>query len=320
MGDLLVNLTVLLAAYNGEKYLPELLSSLSGQTFRDFQILYQDDGSSDRTPEILSHWSSRDPRFRPAGRQGEHLGPAGNFLSLLAQSTGDLVFLCDQDDYWEPEKLDVLVRYYAEITGTRSDDPSNAVSPLLIHSDASVVDESGQMIHPSFFQHQGWDPEAVSLNRLLVQNNATGCLMMLNRPLVDLVSAYGAPSRMFMHDWFIALTAASFGSIRFCNQPLVRYRQHGDNSIGASSRSLFRRGLRALGQREKSKARIALTYSHAEAFRASFGSTLPAEAAETIDRYLAIRSLPKLQRIRQYRRMNFLMQSPITRLGQYMFG
>lgn len=320
MGDLLVNLTVLLAAYNGEKYLPELLSSLSAQTFRDFQVLYQDDGSTDRTPEILSRWSAGDHRFRPAGRQSAHLGAAGNFLSLLTQSTGDLVFLCDQDDYWEPDKLDVLVRYYSEVNGVHTGNSAGDASPLLIHSDASVVNESGQIIHSSFFQHQGWDPGAVSLNRLLVQNNATGCLMMLNRPLVDLVSAYGDPSRMFMHDWFIALTAASFGSIRFCNQPLVRYRQHGDNSIGASSRSLFQRGLHALGQRKKSEARIALTYTHAEAFRASYGSALPADAAETIDRYLAIRSLPKLQRIRQYRRMNFLMQSPITRLGQYMFG
>ena len=315
-----MNLTVLLAAYNGEKYLPELLSSLSAQTFRDFQVLYQDDGSTDRTPEILSRWSAGDHRFRPAGRQSAHLGAAGNFLSLLTQSTGDLVFLCDQDDYWEPDKLDVLVRYYSEVNGVHTGNSAGDASPLLIHSDASVVNESGQIIHSSFFQHQGWDPGAVSLNRLLVQNNATGCLMMLNRPLVDLVSAYGDPSRMFMHDWFIALTAASFGSIRFCNQPLVRYRQHGDNSIGASSRSLFQRGLHALGQRKKSEARIALTYTHAEAFRASYGSALPADAAETIDRYLAIRSFPKLQRIRQYRRMNFLMQSPITRLGQYMFG
>ena len=322
MGDFLVNLSVLLATYNGEKYLPGLLASLSAQTLRCFQVLYQDDGSSDKTSEIISRWAEKDSRFHAASHQGEHLGAAGNFISLLSQCKGDLIFLCDQDDVWEADKLETMVREYSDLLPARGMPPESGMTcpPILIHSDASVIDEDGHQLHPSFFVHQGWDPRAVTLNRLLVQNNVTGCLMMMNRPLADLVISHGDPSKMFMHDWFIALSAASFGLIHFCNRPLVRYRQHGDNSIGASQRSLVCRGFKALGRRRQSRARIALTYSHAAAFREAYGSSLPPAADELIGQYLATRCMHKVQRLIQIRKHNFLMQSPITRLGQIFFG
>ena len=305
--------TILLAAYQGEKYLPALLASLAAQSEPDFQVLMQDDGSTDGTAGILSDWAARDRRFRLAAEQGRHLGAVGNFLSLLRQSEGGPVLFCDQDDLWEPRKLSVLLRAW-EAAAT---DPS---LPLLIHSDAAIIDAEGRITAPSFFRLQGWDPDAVQLSRLLVQNNATGCMMMINRPLADLILRYGDPSRMFMHDWFIALTAAAFGRIIFLPEPLVRYRQHEGNAIGASRSSLLRRGLAALSQREKARKRIALTYTHAQAFRDAYGSALPPEAAAVVDAYLALRTQPKLRRLLALRRLNCLMQSPVTRLGQLLFG
>jgi len=307
-----VRTSVLLAAYQGGKYLPAQLASLSAQRDADFEVLYQDDGSADGTPEILRAWAEKDARFHPAARQGEHLGPAGNFFSLLCQAQGDYLLLCDQDDVWEPEKISVLLQAARSVP-----DPS---LPLLVHSDASLIDGSGNPLAPSFFRLQGWDPQAVHLNQLLVQNNATGCLMLLNRPLASLVTRHGDPSRMFMHDWFIALTAAAFGQILFVDQPLVRYRQHGENVLGASRDSLVRRAAKALQDSEKARARIALTYTHTQAFQDAFGESLPPEAAGTLRQYLETRSLPKLRRLQALRTGGFLMQSPVTRLGQYLFG
>ena len=306
--------SVLLAAYNGERFLPVQLESLAAQTESDFEVLYQDDGSSDGTPEVLASWAERDSRFHPGTEQGRHFGPAGNFFSLLKQTKGDLVLLCDQDDIWEPEKVASLLAAYREATAEAD------MQPILIHSDASIIDADGTPIAPSFFRLQGWDPDAVTLPKLLVQNNATGCMMLMNRPLVDLVTRYGDPSRMFMHDWFIALTAAAFGRVIFLNRPLTKYRQHGDNTIGASRAGLLNRGWKALQERDQARERIALTYTHTEAFRQAFDEALPAESARLIDAYLATRTMPKWKRIRTVRSLGCLMQSPVTRVGQMLFG
>ena len=305
---------ILLAAYNGEAFLQEQLDSLAAQSFSDFIIRYQDDGSADRTPDILKDYAARDSRMIPGTEGGRHLGAKGNFFSLLRQAEGDRIFLCDQDDIWEPEKVQRLL--FAMEKADR-EDPG---LPILIHSDASVVDKDGRQLAPGFFRLQGWDPEATGLNRLLVQNNATGCMMLLNRPLADLVIHYGNPEKMFMHDWFIAMTAAAFGKVVFIPEALTRYRQHGNNAIGASRDSLPVRALKALGEREKSKARIALTYEHSQAFLDTYSGVLPEGAERIIINYLLTRNLPKLRRVSAIRKQGCLMQSPVTRAGQFLFG
>lgn len=315
MGDFTLSTEILLATYNGERYLPDLLSSLAEQTERKFIVRIQDDGSEDSTPDIIAQWAADDARFIITEGQKKHLGAKGNFCSLLSESQADRVLLCDQDDIWEKGKVQKLTEACEE--AEKHLEPG---TPVLVHSDASLIDEKGCFLGQSFFRQQGWDPEATQLNRLLVQNNATGCTMILNRALAKLVASFGNPETMFMHDWFIALTAASFGQIQFVNEPMTRYRQHGDNTIGASRNSLLMRGMQSLREKEKARARIALTYSNAESFKQAYGSCLPQHAREIIDNYLDTRSMPKLRRIHALYAQGYLMQNPVTRLGQVLFG
>ena len=315
MGDYLVKTVILLAACNGERFLPALMDSLAAQADGDFRVLYQDDGSTDGTAALLEARRAADPRFIPGKEQGLHLGAAGNFISLLRQADADRILLCDQDDFWEPEKVGALKAAMADAEAAFGAD-----TPLLVHSDCSLMSEEGQPLGPSFFHHQGWDPAAVTLPKLLVQNNATGCTMVLNRPLALLVARCARPETMFMHDWFIAMTAAACGRVVFLDRPLTRYRQHEGNAIGASKHSLFRRGFDALRDREAVHARIRLTYTNAEAFLESCGDLLPPASAALVRDYLATRSLPKLRRIRRVRQLGCVMQSPVTRLGQILFG
>lgn len=308
-----MNVTVLLAVYNGEKYLPEQLMSLSDQSYKNFNVLYQDDGSADSSVEILENWSLQDSRFRAAHNQGKHMGPVGNFFSLLSQADGDLIFFSDQDDIWEPQKISLMVDAFLQ------QKPADNL-PLLIHSDASVISENGETLFPSFFRLQGWDPAAVQLNRLLVQNNVTGCMMMVNRALADLVLRYGNPETMFMHDWFFALSASAFGKIIFLDQSLTRYRQHSGNAIGASRSSLIRRGFKALSEKEKVRQRINLTYTHSRSFLETYGDSLPENSLSVVERYLSTQSMPKISRILSIKKQGCLMQSSVTRFGQILFG
>ena len=309
-----MSVTIILATYQGEKFLPAQLDSLTRQTESDFQVLFQDDGSSDRTLSLLHEQSRKDSRFHTAAEHGRHLGAAGNFFSLLRQAKGDYILLCDQDDIWESDKVECLLHACIEAEGKDSS------LPILVHSDASVIDENDRLLAPSFFALEGWDPQAVNLNQLLVQNNATGCMMLINRPLADLIISHGDPSTMFMHDWFFVLSAAAFGKVIFVNRPLTRYRQHGKNTIGASRASLWQRALRALHEKDKARARIILTYSHTQAFQQAYHDILPPPSAKVVEAYLETQAQPKLKRILSLCRHGFLMQSPITRFGQFLFG
>ncbi len=306
---------ILLAVYNGEKHLPELLDSLKAQKNGDFSVLVQDDGSADGTPSLLEELFRSDPRFIPGSESGRHLGAAGNFLSLIRQADADHVFLCDHDDIWMPEKTAVLNQAMADASARYGDN-----TPMLVHSDCFLIDDEGARIGDSFFRHQGWDPGAVSLSRLLVQNNVTGCTLVMNRSLCRLVADHGRAKDLFMHDWFIALTAAAFGRVLFVDLPLTAYRQHGDNVIGASRSGLWARGFRALGSRKQSKRRILLTYTHTQVFRKMYGDLLPEEAEKLTADYLATRSMKKIPRILTVRRLGCTMQNPVTRLGQIFFG
>lgn len=312
--EMVKTIQVLMACYNGETYLPRQLASLRAQDDPCFTVLMQDDGSTDGTPALLED-ACRDSRFHLAGDSGHHHGAIGNFLSLMKQCTAPYAALCDQDDQWAPDRLSRCRTAMAEAEARWGAD-----TPLLVHSDARLVDAEGATLCESFFAHQGWDKTALTLPRLLVQNNVTGCTLLMNAPLLRLVAAHGDPAKMHMHDWFIALTAAAFGHIVFVDAPLVNYRQHGVNVMGASRQTLAQRGAKSLAQWEKGKSRIALTYAHTRSFRDAYGDALPQEAQRIIDGYLATEELGKLRRVITVRRKGYTMQSSITRIGQILFG
>lgn len=244
---------VLLTAYNGAAYLPAQLSSLCAQAV-SFTAILRDDGSADDTPALLAAQCHQDARFRLSPTSGAHLGAVGGFFALMreAADSGAPVALCDQDDIWHPDKL---TRLHAALSDAEARFGTD--TPILVHSDARIVDANGQPLHASLWRHQGWNPAAQSLPELLVQNNVTGCLLMMNAPLCRLCAQHQPTGDLHMHDWFIALTAAAFGRIVPIPAALADYRQHGTNAMGASTSGLFRRSLTALRTPDRIRARIA---------------------------------------------------------------
>lgn len=304
--------TVLLTCYRGEKYLPRQLATLRTQT-ESFRALVRDDGSPDGTAALLEEVVRRDERFRLAADHGTHRGAAEGFLSLIRQSEGEFVALCDQDDVWHRAKLWTLRQAMEKAQAQVGEDV-----PLLVHSDCRVVDAQEKVLHQSLFRHQGWNGKTTALAPLLAQNNVTGCTLMMNRALANLVGKY-APEGLTMHDWFIALTAAAFGQIVFVDERLMDYRQHGDNAMGASAHGLLRRGAEALRSPEKVRARLTLAYGNAEAFLWAYDGVLPEDAEAVVRRFLAIRSMSRGKRAAALLRGGYLMQNPLMRVGQMIF-
>lgn len=306
---------VLLAAYNGVPWLEEQLDSLSRQDDACFWVLLQDDGSSDETPAMLQARCGQDDRFHMAAEQGQHLGAIQNFLSLMRQSDAPYSALCDQDDVWLPHRLSAC-----RAAMERAEREAGAETPVLVHSDARVTDEKGHVLHESFFAHQGWDSAATTLKRLLVQNNVTGCTTLMNAALRKQVCDLAAGQALYMHDWFIALTAAAMGRVVFVHEPLVCYRQHGTNVMGASAESEMRRGMRMLGSVQRGRDRIQLTYDHTRMFASAVDAAIPAESREVLRRYLETQRMGKLRRVWTVQREGYTMQSLVTRAGQVLLG
>lgn len=248
-------IVVLLPVYNGACYLRPQLDSILGQTFGQTLILCRDDGSRDDSPAILQEYALRHPgRFHLIRDDLGNLGARDSFSLLMREGlrlTGEeplavatcYFALADQDDTWPPHKLQTL------IDAMRKLEDGQPRIPALVHGDLRVVDQDGNEIAPGMATYQGLRPERDSLAAQLMSNTVTGCTALLNRALVEKSSPVSPES--IMHDWWISLVASAFGRRTYLNQPLVDYRQHGNNTIGAkewTERSRYRMqpGLAAL--------------------------------------------------------------------------
>lgn len=225
---------IALAIYKPDiELLRRQLMTIREQTYQNWFLLIHDDCSlsadqlkslDDLIVSILA-----DVRFerRFALMQGaERRGAVGNFSSALAAMPGDcaLIAFCDQDDEWVPEKLAAMV---AEFADTRV---------MAVHSDLSLIDREGKLLSESCWTIERRDRDVTSFARLMVRNSVTGCALMFRSSLLSLIlpiPAVTIAKPEFFHDVWVAMMALSQGRVLSLPRPLVRYRQHGGNVVGA---------------------------------------------------------------------------------------
>ena len=312
---------ILMATYNGEKYLPEQLASIAAQTEKDWKLHVRDDLSGDNTWQLLEDFASRYPGQAELVRNEERLGAKMNFARLLqdVQEAGDYVF-CDQDDIWEPEKLR---RLQEKLRRTEEGDDvsgEKAIEAALVFSDASVIDWEGNIVAESFRRQTGvFLPESRVMESLLLCNFVQGAAAMWNHRLQELLGKYPMPEEALMHDWWVALVAAGHGRIAFLPETLSRYRQHTDNVVGGFDRREWHRTVRRkLGSGkirqlvESNHRLLELRRRQAEAYQRLYGD-------RRVERYLEIdRKRPKLCRAYLGIREGYLFLSRDYSLKYYL--
>lgn len=220
---------ILIGTYNGERFIKDQLKSIQRQIDCDSRIFIRDDISTDNTLDIIDKIANQDRRIIVLEGNGRNLGVVENYNVLMKVALewgAEKVFICDQDDIWCTNKMRLqteLIDQYEKAYGQSN--------PILVHTDLFVVDADLQVLSNSFFKSLGLQPEKQnSINFLLAQNHVTGCTCALNRALLKIVTPI--PDGAVMHDWWLALCAASFGRIALINRPLTLYRQHGNNLVG----------------------------------------------------------------------------------------
>lgn len=217
---------ILLATCEGEKFLAEQLDSILSQTYPHIRIIIRDDASKDKTPLIAQEYAKNHPGKILFIQNNEREGVKFNFSKLMDLASAPYIMFSDQDDVWMLNKVE------ATLLHMRFMEQSYGNHPFLVHTDLVVVDEHLKIINQSFWKYANLKPmNEETINRLLSQNVVTGCTMMANRLLIEL--AKPIPDEAFMHDWWLALTAAAFGKIGVINEPSLYYRQHGKNALGA---------------------------------------------------------------------------------------
>lgn len=223
-----MTIDILLSTYNGEQYLQELLQSLEDQSHSGWQLLVRDDGSADKTVEILNAFREKEPdRVSVIQDNNKRLGPKRSFEILLQKSKADYIMFCDQDDVWMKDKV---LQTFEKMGELEQQNPGN---PLLVFTDLKVADENLHVLHPSLWQYTKVNPENVkNIYRLLVNNPVVGCTVMINKIAKPVVLPI--PEKAVMHDWWMALNISRKGKVDFVREATILYRLHEKNSLGVS--------------------------------------------------------------------------------------
>lgn len=278
-----MSVDILMATYNGEKYLRNQILSLLQQTYKNWRLLIRDDGSTDTTLEIINEFRNIDGRIQLIDNLGLHKsGPGKNFMKLTQEASAKYVIFCDQDDIWLEKKLELLINYANE----KFDN-----GPCLAYCDAHGYSDSQGIIEI----HSISQLHARSLREFLFFNAGyQGCSMLFNRALCNMAAHYQA-KYFYMHDDVVSLLAHVFGKVFFLPKPLMLYRQHRNNVTGNISVG-FTKKLKRIFSRHT----FVISKNHyieKKSFYEAYANEIKEEDRKTFEAYLSYPSKKRLNRI-----------------------
>ena len=209
-------INVLMSTYNGQRYLCEQVDSIDNQTIDDVNLLVRDDGSSDGTHDVLNDYQKKGVL---RWYTGENLRPANSFWDLLKNSEdSDFYAFCDQDDVWMDDKLKVATEVLRNY-------PSN--EPAMYFSAKRLVDAELNVIKDTN------ENPLMTLEEAFIYNPVTGCTLVMNKALRDIIISAGITSIPSLHDsWVYRTCLAIGGHVYYDPEPHILYRQHGGNVVG----------------------------------------------------------------------------------------
>jgi len=232
-----MRISIAMGSYNGAAYLPEQLDSIARQTRRPDELIVCDDCSIDSTTAIVAEFARRAPMPVKLHINERNLGSTKNFERAIAACTGDIIAICDQDDVWRNDKLQLIKDAFAR-----------APMAGLVFSDAEIVDENLNPLGRRMWAERGLNSRQKklfangrALDVLLPGWTVTGATMAFGAEYKDLVLPIPAEISL-IHDGWIALVIAAVAEVSLIAEPLVQYRQHGGQQVGAPLKQRQRPG------------------------------------------------------------------------------
>jgi len=311
------SIAILMATYNGEKYLKEQIDSILNQTYQDFVLYIRDDNSVDSTKKIIEDYKRLYPeKIVEVKDEKIARGACKNFMNLLEYvynlKRHDLFMFADQDDFWLKNKVEITVKEYNKI--------SNTEQPILVHTDLNVVDSDLNLISKSFINYSSLNSNCKEFNKYLIQNNVTGCTMLINEKLVELVKFDIENIRM--HDWYFALIASAFGKVIFINSSTIQYRQHDNNVLGAKKSNEIKEIYLKIKSNFKNKTikrDLKELFKQANSFKKEHYELLDENKQKILNEFCKIEDAKKLKKIKIIIKNKFYKQSFIKKIGELIF-
>lgn len=273
------NVQVLLSAYNGEQYISEQIQSILNQTHPAVSILIRDDGSTDKTMELLDQWVTTHPD-KIKLIKGTNVGVVSSFFELLcvADAEADYYCFCDQDDVWLDHKVEHAI--------ARLNSSLYTEVPAMVFTSTYLTDDE--------LNRKGVWPkppaQEPSFFNALYENIAIGATITMNRSARNLfINSKSVDSqKVLMHDWWFYLLVSAFGTVIYDNTPSMLYRQHNNNVVGGSNSIVGK--LKSKWASFKRHTGKDLLHKQASEFDRIYGSRLTGEQKEQLDLFLATRT------------------------------
>ena len=221
----MAEIDIAVPAYNCAPWIDAFFESVLVQDYADWRIVSRDDASADCTAARLAFWKSRlGGRMTILDDSGTcNLGMVGNYNAVLKATSAPWVMFADPDDVWKPGKMSLTIRAMSDAQAA-----SAVETPLLVCTDAEVVDSELRQIAPSFWRWSRMNPDlAQTLHRLAVESPVLTSTVMVNRALLDLAMPFTGAAAC--PDWWPALVAGAFGWIVCLRDATVLYRRHPSN-------------------------------------------------------------------------------------------
>jgi glycosyltransferase involved in cell wall biosynthesis len=223
-----MKVSVALCTYNGEQYLLEQLESIVKQTQAIDELVICDDGSNDRTADILHDFARQSPFKTRVYINNQNIGSTRNFERCLAYCNGDIIFLADQDDIWVPTKVEKLLTYFAQ-------NPNKDA----VFSDAKIIDQHSNLTGKTAWQMIEFDTDSQRLwqskrafDILLRGYVVTGATLAIRKKILPEIIPIPHIIKELIHDGWIALWLSITNRIGFLAEPLTHYRHHQNQQVG----------------------------------------------------------------------------------------
>ncbi|QEC68021.1 glycosyltransferase [Panacibacter ginsenosidivorans] len=213
-------ISIVIATYNGEKHIKAQLGSILHQINDNTEVVISDNGSTDNTVQMINAFN--DPRIKLL-QNLEKKGSTNNFEFGLQHTTGNIIFLADQDDIWLENKFNTCLEKLKQYD--------------LVVTNCKVVDDQLNVLYPSFFELNN---SGKGIVRNLKKNAYLGCCLAFKREVLNISMPFPQGIEIYpMHDIWIGFVADCFFSTYFIDTPLLLYRRHQNNISTASNKSPF---------------------------------------------------------------------------------
>ncbi|KRK86089.1 glycosyl transferase family 2 [Levilactobacillus koreensis JCM 16448] len=288
------DVAILMSTFNGAAYISQQIASIRAQSYGDWTLYIRDDGSTDATVSIIQKLMAVDRRLVLCAEPNPvNLGPARSFMSLLAKVEADYYLFADQDDFWLPDKIEKTLSVMQRL---------NQHDPNLVHTNLALTDQDLNVLVPSFNEVAYDDVQS-----LLLANDVTGCTVMINRQLRDLVRQQAAIP--CMHDMWLGLVAAKFGNVAYIKEPTIWYRQHGGNVVGSTTSKVAK--VKAFNSAAE-KERLVTTVLTARGLLKVYGNHFSSAERQTVTTLAQLGKVSLLKALWRLHRQHIHKQSFLT--------